>query len=130
MNICIPVDLDQGLSSRVCEHFGSAPAFLILDTNTLQYTTIINVNQHHGHGGCHPLAALARQNIQVLIVSGIGMGALQKCQAAKIRVYRGPTGTVQDTVKAFKAGALSEISHHDVCAHHGTNHGHCQGHGH
>ncbi|HLE00013.1 MAG TPA: NifB/NifX family molybdenum-iron cluster-binding protein [Bdellovibrionota bacterium] len=130
MNICIPIDSDQGLLSRVCQHFGSAPAFLILDADSLQYTTIINTKQHHGHGGCHPLAVLSGQNIQSLVVSGIGMGALQKCQAAKIRVYRSTTGTVQDIVKAFKSGTLSEVSLEDACAHHGETHGHCQGHGH
>ena len=34
MNLCIPVESDEGLNSRVCAHFGSAPAFLIVELET------------------------------------------------------------------------------------------------
>ncbi len=34
MNICIPVNEDKGLQSPVCAHFGSAPAFMIVDTES------------------------------------------------------------------------------------------------
>jgi predicted Fe-Mo cluster-binding NifX family protein len=34
MNICIPTTDDEGLESKVCAHFGSAPAFLVVDTDS------------------------------------------------------------------------------------------------
>ena len=49
MNICIPVEQDQGLQSQVCAHFGSAPAFLIVATDSGDCRAIDNKNQHHGH---------------------------------------------------------------------------------
>jgi predicted Fe-Mo cluster-binding NifX family protein len=35
MNLCIPVNSDSALASEVCPHFGSAPCFLIVDTDSL-----------------------------------------------------------------------------------------------
>ncbi|HUK64176.1 MAG TPA: NifB/NifX family molybdenum-iron cluster-binding protein, partial [Dongiaceae bacterium] len=63
MNLCIPVEADRGLASRVSPHFGSAPAFLIVDARTDRYKAITNVNEHHAHGACNPIAALQGERI-------------------------------------------------------------------
>lgn len=42
MNLCIPVTQDLGLQSPVCMHFGSAPLFLIVDTDSGATETIVN----------------------------------------------------------------------------------------
>jgi len=34
MKLCIPISEDRGLDSPICGHFGSAPAFLLVDTET------------------------------------------------------------------------------------------------
>lgn len=124
MQICIPVDEDQGLSSRVCAHFGSAPAFLIVDTDTRSCRAILNQNQHHGHGMCMPLASLAGESIDGMVVGGIGMGALQKLTAANISVFCSDHATVADTVAALAAGTLKRMEPAMACAHHGQGHGH------
>ena len=46
MNICIPVEADEGLDSLVCGHFGSAPAFMVVDTDTENCRAITNGNPH------------------------------------------------------------------------------------
>ena len=33
MKIACPVDMDAGLDSRICGHFGSAPGFVLVDTS-------------------------------------------------------------------------------------------------
>jgi predicted Fe-Mo cluster-binding NifX family protein len=128
MNLCIPVTEDAGLQSPVCGHFGSAPMFLIVDTETHDCRVIPNLNEHHAHGMCQPLRALAGQDIGGMVVGGIGMGAMSKLQSSGIRVFlAGPAATVQDALAAFLAGTLAEASPATACAHHG--HGH-QGHSH
>jgi predicted Fe-Mo cluster-binding NifX family protein len=119
MNICIPVTNDDGLDSLVCGHFGSAPFFTTVDTESRACRTTANANQNHAHGMCQPLAALAGQAIDGVVVGGIGMGALGKFQAAGIRVYRATTGTVGEAVDAFVSGTLTEITPATACAHHG-----------
>lgn len=119
MNICIPVDDNQGLQSPVCAHFGSAPAFMIVDIDTGSCRAIPNNNQHHGHGMCMPLALLQGEAIDGLVVGGIGMGALGKLNAANIGVYLAEHATVGETVAAFKAGTLKLLQPGMACAHHG-----------
>jgi predicted Fe-Mo cluster-binding NifX family protein len=119
MNLCIPVNEDRGLESQVCAHFGSAPAFMIVDTEGGSCRAILNANQHHGHGMCMPLASLQGERIDGMVVGGIGMGALMKLNAANVRVYLSRHATVAETVDAFKAGTLEPMRPNMACASHG-----------
>jgi predicted Fe-Mo cluster-binding NifX family protein len=122
MQLCVPVIDNNGAASLVCEHFGSAPAFMIVDTDSGATRVIANGNAHHAHGMCQPLAALAGESVDGIIVGGIGMGALMKLQAAGITVYRAMHPTVAETVEAFKKGLLQPIGQDGACAHHGHQH--------
>lgn len=118
MHLCVPVLDDQGLDSRVCGHFGSAPGFMVVDTDSGSCRLITNNNAHHAHGMCQPLAMLAGESIDGIIVGGIGMGALMKLQAAGITVYRAQHPTVGETIGAFKAGTLQPVGPDEACAGH------------
>ena len=122
MNICIPVEADNGLSSPVCAHFGSAPTFMIVDVDTGSCRAIANGNQHHGHGMCMPLQSLQGEPIDGMVVGGIGMGALNKLNAANVRVYISEHATVREVVAAFKTGSLRLMQPNMACAHHGHGH--------
>ena len=127
MNLCIPVMSDSGLQSEVCPHFGSAPCFLIVDTDSGSCRTIANtVHQQGRGGGCAPLHLLDGQAVDAMVVGGIGMGALNKLRAANIRVLVSTLRTVQETVAAFKAGALQAVGDDMACAGHGPQ-GHAHG---
>jgi predicted Fe-Mo cluster-binding NifX family protein len=122
MQICIPITENKGLKSPVSAHFGSAPAFMIVDTDSGTCRAITNNNQHHGHGMCAPLASLAGESIDGMVVGGIGMGALRKLEAADIRVYYSTLATVEETVAAFKAGSLNSVTAETACRSHGHGH--------
>jgi predicted Fe-Mo cluster-binding NifX family protein len=127
MNLCIPVNSDEGLASEVCPHFGSAPCFLIVDTQTGTCRAIANtVHQQGRGGGCAPLRLLDGEDVDALVVGGIGMGALGKLRAANIQVLLSRLKTVQETLAAFKAGSLQAVGDDAVCAGHephGLGHG-------
>ena len=103
-------------------HFGSAPGFMIVDTESGNARLIGNSNQHHAHGMCQPLAALAGETVDGIVVGGIGMGALMKLQAAGITVYRAEHPTVGETLAAYTAGSLQPLGHDHACAGHGHHH--------
>ena len=124
MNICIPVDDDQGVQSPVCAHFGSAPFFMIVDTDTGACRAIPNRNEHHAHGMCQPLLALQGEVLGGIVVGGIGMGALNKLLMGGLQVYRAQHPTVEATLAAFKAGTLPLMTPQGACGHHGHHHGH------
>ena len=71
MRICVPTATDDGLDATVHEHFGSAPYFSILDTETGAVEAVRNANEHHEHGQCNPVGALTGLNPDALVVRGI-----------------------------------------------------------
>jgi predicted Fe-Mo cluster-binding NifX family protein len=119
MNICIPVNEDLGLESPVCGHFGSAPLFMIVDTETSVCSTVVNSNQGHQHGMCQPLKSLAGLDFDALVVGGIGMGALSKLMAGNIKVFLAQQETVGLTVESYKTGQLKPVTPEGTCAGHG-----------
>jgi predicted Fe-Mo cluster-binding NifX family protein len=122
MKICIPVNEDQGLQSEVCAHFGSAPAFLIVDTDNNDCRVIVNRNQNHEHGTCSPFAMLQGELLDGVVVGGIGMGALNRLMAAGLSVFRAEHPTVSMTVEAFKAGSLKRMQPGMACGGHSHDH--------
>jgi predicted Fe-Mo cluster-binding NifX family protein len=119
MRLCIPVTDDLGRESPVSMHFGSSPFFAFADTESGETTALVNQNEHHAHGMCRPLDAIAGQAVDALVVGGIGMGALMRLQQSGIKVFRASGGTVADVIADFKAGTLSEVDPASACAHHG-----------
>ena len=128
MNICIPVTEDKGIQSTVSAHFGAAPLFLIVDTESRSCRAVSNQNLHHAHGMCQPLLSLAGERIDGMVVGGIGRGALNKLLAANIHVFLSEFPTVEATLTAFKARMLREVTPETACGHHGHGpHGTCVG---
>ncbi|MDD5224743.1 MAG: NifB/NifX family molybdenum-iron cluster-binding protein [bacterium] len=119
MNILIPVTENKGLQSPVHAHFGSAPVFLIVDTDNGNCRAVSNQNLHHEHGMCRPLQAFAGEKVDGVVVGGIGMGALNQLQAANLRVYLAEAPTVRETLDQLKSGSLREVTPANACRHHG-----------
>ena len=130
MRICFPVTENSGLESPVFNHFGSAPMFLLIDVDSGAITEQKNLDLGHGHGQCQPLKALAGQQVDAIVVGGIGRGALAGLQRSGLKVFQAVTGTVSDSLKAIQTGALPEMSLDQVCGGHGTQHRHGKGLGH
>jgi len=119
VNICIPVNGDLGVRSAVCGHFGSAPLFMIVDTESGATRVIQIGNRHHGHGMCPPLQSLRGEELDGVVVGGIGMGALRKIMNANLDVYLAEQRTVGETVEAFKNGRLRRVTPELACVGHG-----------
>ena len=118
MKICIPISEDRGMESPICGHFGSTPAFLLMDTETRAYRVLANGQAHHEHRHCAPLAMLAGEQVEAFIVGGIGAGALAKLLDLGATVYRGNRGSVAESLEAFAKGALPTVTPADTCSHH------------
>jgi predicted Fe-Mo cluster-binding NifX family protein len=137
VNVCIPVNEEQGLSSSVCQHFGGTPMFLLVNSENRTFRVLRNQREGHTHGHCSPLAALSGQSIDAIVVGGIGRGAIAQLEAARIPVYLAEHPTAAENVDALASGKLRLISASDSCAHphgestEGQSHGGhgCCGHG-
>lgn len=118
MKIGIPVASASEMNSQVYGHFGSAPYFIIYDTETFDLLTINNSDKVHEHGQCNPLASFIENPIDVLITGGIGRGALMKLNMAGIKAFRVEENmTVQKLVEKFTENKLDEITPESSCSH-------------
>jgi len=124
MKVCFPVQIDEGVASTVFNHFGSAPAFVVVDTDTNAVSTIHNGDQNHAHGACNPLKALDNQKLDAIVVGGIGAGALSRLGQAGITVYRAGSRSVGENLALYKEKRLAEYSLQSACS--GHSHGHAQ----
>ena len=118
MRVCVPVEDSSGLKSKPCAHFGSAPYFLIHDTETGSSEVIDNGGRDHLHGMCQPLSMLEGHSVSVVACTGMGPRALDRLRADGIKVYRSAGATAEEVVSACKEGALEEITPETACRDH------------
>jgi predicted Fe-Mo cluster-binding NifX family protein len=119
MRVCFPVAEAKGLDSEVYGHFGSAPAFVVVETETGQASDITNNDQHHEHGMCSPLKALGGHEVDCVVVGGIGAGALMKLGMSGISAYRAGAGTVAENLKLLSEDKLAKFQASHACSGHG-----------
>ncbi|MBF0201455.1 MAG: NifB/NifX family molybdenum-iron cluster-binding protein [Desulfamplus sp.] len=121
MRVVFPSNSDLGLTGTVYNHFGSAPFFVIVDTESGAYEIKTNMDKDHAHGQCQPLKALGNIAVEAVVVGGIGRGALNKLASSGIRVLRGVEGTVKTNLEMMKRGELHGFKSEDICISHGIS---------
>jgi len=117
MKICVPTMGGGGLDEQVCEHFGKAPTYTIVDTDTSDLKVIENTSEHMGGVGKPPDLILSA-GADTIVVSGLGQKAVARFEALGIVVHIGAGGTVRDAIRALGEGALPRASSANVCREH------------
>ncbi len=130
MKLCFPIEKDEGLASVVSSHFGSAPMFMLVDTESKSATAIANSDQHHSHGACNPLKTLTGRQIDGIVVGSIGAGALNHLMRSGLRVFKAQGTTVQENTDLIASNSLLEFTGQECCPGHGNGSGQAHGHGH
>ena len=123
MKICFPVQKDDGMDSIVYNHFGSAPMFVVVDSSTGTRSTIHNNDQHHTHGACNPMKALNNQNVNTIVVGGIGAGALTRLNAMGISVHRSGAPSIRENMALLEKQVLPLYSVQSCCGGHASGGG-------
>ena len=121
MKVCFPVVKADGLESEVYGHFGSAPVFLFVETDGNHLTSVNNRDQHHVHGACNPMKALNNQKVDVVVVGGIGAGALSRLNQLGIKVFQARASTVKENVMMLNNQNLPEFTLSHCCSGHGQS---------
>ena len=123
MKIVFPSNSDLGLTGSIYNHFGSAPFFVLVDTENGGHEILNNKDLNHSHGNCQPLKALGETPVDTVVVGGIGKGALRKLQAEGIKVFRSVEGSVQSNLDLFTQNKLQEFQPDEVCMGHSIDGG-------
>ena len=118
MRICIPVEKRAGRESTVCAHFGSAPYFLIYDTEIDATEIVCNGDREHTPGKCHPLRALGGLVIQAVVCRGMGLRAVRELGNLGIRALMIEGETVGEALENYAAGRSREITPDLACQDH------------
>jgi predicted Fe-Mo cluster-binding NifX family protein len=123
MKACFPVLKAEGLESEVYGHFGSAPAFIVVETDSNSITVIQNTDQHHAHGACNPMKALNNQEVDAIVVGGIGSAALNRLSQLGIKVFHAQASTVKENIAMLRTRTLPEFIMSHCCPGHGDRSG-------
>jgi predicted Fe-Mo cluster-binding NifX family protein len=124
MRICIPTEDDQGLDSRLCGHFGSAPFLALADTDSGDVEIKPTPENHHEHGKCEPVKRIDANRTDAVVCRGMGKGAVSSFQQAGVEVLITSADTVRDAISQAGQGELRTLSVDDACGGHGGAHGH------
>jgi len=124
MKVGFAVQTNEGMESKVYDHFGSSPAFIIVDTEGRDVLTVNNQDLHHAHGACNPIMALDGKTVDAMIVGGIGAGALTKLNALGIRVFGAGASTVKENLSLLSEDKLQELTVYNSCRAHQGGCGH------
>ena len=116
--IAIPSLNNGGLDGQRAGHFGHCDVFTLVDVEGGEIKNVsILQNQEHSQGGCMvPVNLLAGNNVNALIVGGIGMRPLMGFRQAGINVYHdAERPEIKPVVEDLIAGKLPMISDDQVC---------------
>lgn len=124
MKVGFAVQVDEGIESRVFDHFGSAPVFIIVEQGGREISAVNNRDLHHAHGACNPIMALDGKGVDAVIVGGIGAGALRKLNAMGIKVFGARAPTVKENLALLKDNKLQVLTDNHSCRAHQGGCGH------
>jgi predicted Fe-Mo cluster-binding NifX family protein len=99
------------LEAQVDPRFGRCQYFVVVDAETMQFEAIENSGaMASGGAGISTAQTIAGRGIQAVLTGNCGPNAFEVLSAAGIEVVTGVTGTVQDAVRAYKAGEYQASS--------------------
>lgn len=133
MRLCLPTVSDAGLESRLSPHFGSAPFFTFLDTESGEVRAEPNDHARHEPGRCTPTKGLEGRGLDAVVCRGLGLRALQALTRAGIPVLATEAWSVSQALADVQGGTARLLAADEACAgghHHDHDHDHHHGHGH
>ncbi len=107
------------LNAPVDPRFGRAKYFVVVDTDTNQaeaFDNSINLNAAQG-AGIQAGKKVVELGVNAILTGHVGPKAFATLQAGNIQIFTGATGTVAETVEAYKTGKLTQTASADVKGH-------------
>lgn len=99
------------LESEVDPRFGRAAYFIIVDTETMDFSATENESAAAAGGaGISSAKTIIDAGAQAVLTGNCGPNAERTLTAAGIKLYVGATGTIAEAVELFKTGKLTEAA--------------------
>lgn len=116
--IAVPSNGTGGLDGMRAGHFGHCDVFTFIDVEDGKIKAVSTLqNEEHVQGGCMvPVNLLADNNVNALVVGGIGMRPLMGFKQVGIDVYHDAERVeIRPVVEDLIAGKLPAIRNDQVC---------------
>jgi len=108
------------MDSEVDPRFGRAAYFVIVDTETTDFSVIENESvAAAGGAGISSAKVVIDAGAEAVMTGNCGPNAERTLSAANVKLYIGLTGTVAEAVELFKSGKLTEAAGPNVQPHFG-----------
>ena len=116
----------QALDSQVDSRFGRARFFIVVDTETGEFSASDNGQNLNAAQGAGIQAGknVVDLGVEAVVTGHVGPKAFATLQAGGVKVYTGAagpagaeTGTVAEAIEQFKAGQLKQTNDADVEGH-------------
>ncbi|HOZ47894.1 MAG TPA: NifB/NifX family molybdenum-iron cluster-binding protein [Candidatus Hydrogenedentes bacterium] len=107
------------MNAAVDPRFGRAKFFIVVDTDTGEFTTAdnsMNLNAAQG-AGIQAGRNVVELGVESVVTGHVGPKAYTTLEAGGVSVYTGASGTVAEALDQFKAGVLERQAGADVEGH-------------
>jgi len=123
MKICVSASSDS-LDANVDPRFGRCPYFVVVDSETMEFTVVSNDSTNAAHGaGIQAAQTVANMGAKVVITGNVGPNAFNVLSATGIKIVTGVSGSIRDAVEKYKRGKLKETGNPTVGGHFGMGKG-------
>jgi len=109
----------KDLTSDIHRRFGRAENFIIVDSETMEYSVVENtqnLNLPQG-AGIQAAKTIVDNNVKVLITGNCGPKAFQILDKVGIKIFIGVKGRIADALQQFKNNELKAIDAANVDGH-------------
>ena len=110
MKLCV-TSTGNTLDAKADGSFGRAHYFIIIDTDTLQFESVVNSSADASQGaGIAAAQAISDLGVDGLLTGYVGPKALVALESSGIKIFEGVSvnDTIQDAVKKFTEGTFKE----------------------
>lgn len=98
------------MDSQLDLRFGRAAAFIIVDTETMNFEAMANTGvTAAGGAGVSSAQFMADKDVKAVVTGNVGPNAMNILRAADIDIYRGSAVSVAENVDKFIKGELVKI---------------------
>lgn len=115
MKIAFPIIDNNGLDSRIDEHFGTAPNFLIVDTDTLTFKMQKNQKLLEDAVKCKTSVFEKKEKIDAVITKCMGDGSQRSLSKENIQIFQAVKETVNENLALLKKNELKPFHIFDIC---------------
>ncbi len=117
MRLCIPTLDDRELAAALSPHFGSAPFFTVVDTESGRCETVGNDHAHHQPGRCDAARQLDPLAADAVLCSGLGRRALARLADQGLEVFLAAVPDVAAALETYRSGELEPMTDELTCHH-------------